>query len=113
MTTFSITPTETPYSGLKVKREMNKIFATVSSFYKIHSSIIMADNREVPGVIPRHLCMYLMMQINGCTLKRTAAYFNRDNHSTTISAIRSTEKRMNKDAVFKSEVEKIIEILNT
>ena len=94
---------------LKEKKKLtpNTIKEAVCSYYSLPEQSLVSQRRDKEVVIPRQVAMYLCHTLLSLPYKRVAYLFERNDHTTAISACDKIEKLMENDPAFKEELENI------
>lgn len=91
----------------KVLKYIDTVIANTCEQYNITVDQIKSKTRKGPIVIPRLLTMHILKSNTLLTLKEIGIAFNRD-HTTVISAIRSTNNMLETDCNIKEEYQKLV-----
>ena len=88
---------------------MDNICQKVCMFYNITLSQIQDKTREKKITLARHVAMYLSnLLIPQISLKDNAKYYNRNDHTTAIHAIKGIEIKFKEDNDFRIQLEQLI-----
>lgn len=90
---------------------IEKIISLVSTRYHVSSEDIKGKKRDSSIVNARHICIYLIRQLNELSLKQIASYFSKD-HATIFSSIRKIENDMERSEEKKKEIEYLLKDLD-
>lgn len=85
----------------------DRIKETVAEYYSIPIESLMSQRRDKEVVVPRQIAMYFCLKLLSLPYKRIATLFDRDDHTTAISACRKIEKMMEEDSGFADTIESI------
>jgi len=91
----------------KVLKYIDTVIANTCEQYNITVDQIKSKTRKGPIVIPRLLTMHILRSNTLLTLDEIGIVFNRD-HTTVISAIRSTNNMLDTDCNIKEEYQKLV-----
>ena len=80
---------------------------TVAEYYSVTMESLMSQRRDKEVVLPRQIAMYFCHTLLSLPYKRIAALFDRDDHTTAISACKKIEKMIEDDRGFKDTLESI------
>lgn len=87
------------------------IFDFIKKRYSISKDDLLSKKRNADIVYVRHIAIYLTSELTDFSLKKIGRTFNRD-HATIISAKNNVINRIKDDAVFKLEMEEILDELS-
>ena len=90
---------------------IENIISLVSKRYNVSSEDIKGKKRDSSIVNARHICIYLIRQMNELSLKQIASYFSKD-HATIFSSIRKVENDMERSEEKKKEIEYLMKDLH-
>ena len=98
---------------LKEKKKITPdvIKEAVCSYYSLPVQSLVSQRRDKEVVLPRQVAMYLCHSLLSLPYKRIAYLFDRNDHTTAISACTKIEKLMDDDASFREEIDNIKERL--
>ena len=85
----------------------DRIKETVAEYYSIPIESLMSQRRDKEVVVPRQIAMYFCLKLLSLPYKRIATLFDRDDHTTAISACRKIEKMLEEDSGFADTIESI------
>jgi chromosomal replication initiator protein len=85
----------------------------VSEKYGVSISDLLGKRRTQNIAQTRQLAMYLCRRLTGCSYPEIGALFGGRDHSTVIHAFRVMEEKMQEDAVFKSDIDKLLNDFNS
>lgn len=88
-----------------------RIIELVCEHYGLHEEELRSPTRKRETVFPRHLCMYLMHRKTNLSLRKIAAIFGREDHSTTINAIHSIQNYIDTNSLNRRQ--EILSFLST
>lgn len=94
---------------LKEKKKITPdvIKEAVCSYYSLPEQSLVSQRRDKEVVIPRQVAMYLCHSLLSLPYKRIAFLFDRNDHTTALSACEKIEKLAETDAAFREELENI------
>ena len=94
---------------LKEKKKVTPdiIKEVVCSYYSLPVQSLVSQRRDKEVVIPRQVAMYFCHSLLSLPYKRIAYLFDRNDHTTAISACDKIEKLMDNDASFREEIDNI------
>lgn len=78
---------------------------TVASYYSVSLDSLMSQRRDKEVIIPRHVAMYLCHEILSLPYKRISNLFNREDHTTALSACERITFLIGSDEGIASSVE--------
>ena len=84
-----------------------KIIEIVLDYYKISIDEMTARVRKGESIKPVHIAMYFLESYTTLSLLAIAKLFNRQNHSTTINAIKSVNNQIDTDKNYRLEIAEI------
>lgn len=84
-----------------------RIKETVAEYYSIPLESLMSQRRDKEVVIPRQIAMYFCHTLLSLPYKRIATLFDRDDHTTAISACRKIAQMIEDDQEFRNTAESI------
>ena len=85
----------------------DRIKETVAEYYSVPLESIMSQRRDKEVVMPRQIAMYFCHTLLSLPYKRIATLFDRNDHTTAISACQKIEQMIDADASFRDTVESI------
>ena len=85
----------------------DRIKETVAEYYSIQLESLMSQRRDKEVVIPRQIAMYFCHTLLSLPYKRIATLFDRDDHTTAISACKKIAQMIDDDPGFKDTIESI------
>ena len=91
----------------KVLQYIDTVIANTCEQFNISMDDIKSKSRKSDIVIPRLLTMHILRSNTLLTLDEIGIVFNRD-HTTVISAIRSTNNMLETDCNIKEEYQKLV-----
>lgn len=94
---------------LKEKKKVtpDTIKEVVCSYYSLPVQSLVSQRRDKEVVIPRQVAMYLCHSLLSLPYKRIAYIFERNDHTTAMSACTKIESLIEDDAAFRDELENI------
>jgi chromosomal replication initiator protein len=84
-----------------------RIKETVAEYYSIPLESLMSQRRDKEVVIPRQIAMYFCHTLLSLPYKRIATLFDRDDHTTAISACKKIAQMIEDDPGFRDTAESI------
>ena len=85
----------------------DRIKETVAEYYSVPMESLLSQRRDKEVVLPRQIAMYFCLKLLSLPYKRIATLFDRDDHTTAISACRKIEKMIEEDRGFADTIESI------
>ncbi len=85
---------------------IERIFSVVASHYHVSVDDIKSTKRDAQISYARHVCIYLIRQMNELTLKQIAAHVSRD-HATVIHSIKLIANEMDTSEEKRMEIEEL------
>ena len=85
----------------------DRIKETVAEYYSVPMESLLSQRRDKEVVLPRQIAMYFCLKLLSLPYKRIATLFDRDDHTTAISACRKIEKMIEEDRAFADTIESI------
>ena len=85
----------------------DRIKETVSEYYSIPIDSLMSQRRDKEVVLPRQIAMYFCLTLLSLPYKRIATLFDRDDHTTAISACKKIAQMIEDDRAFADTIESI------
>lgn len=85
----------------------NVIKEAVCSYYSLPEQSLVSQRRDKEVVLPRQVAMYLCHSLLALPYKRIAYLFERNDHTTAISACSKIEKLIEEDPSFSEEIDNI------
>jgi chromosomal replication initiator protein len=85
----------------------------VSEKYGVSISDLLGKRRTQNIAQTRQLAMYLCRRLTGCSYPEIGALFGGRDHSTVIHAFRVMEEKMQEDAAFKTDIDKLLNDFNS
>ena len=79
----------------------DRIKETVAQYYSVSLESLMSQRRDKEVVLPRQIAMYFMHTILSLPYKRIASLFDRNDHTTAISACGKIAQMIETDPLFK------------
>lgn len=86
---------------------ITNIFNAVSDTYGVSVEEIKSANRSANISQARNICMYIIKNVTGITLKEVGTYFGKD-HSTVLHSVKRVETAMDNDRNFKNAINNIV-----
>lgn len=86
---------------------IERIFNLVSAKYHIPVEDIKGKKRDAPIANARHLCIYLIRQMNELTQKQIADLFSKD-HATIVSSIKKIKNEIDTNEEKRKEIDELI-----
>lgn len=80
---------------------------TVADYYGIAEDLLRAKTRKKEIAESRQICMYLIKEVLGCSLKTIGLHFGGRDHSTVIHAIKQVEEWMAENQKVKDDIDTI------
>lgn len=84
-----------------------RIRDTVAEYYSIPVESIMSQRRDKEVVMPRQIAMYFCHTLLSLPYKRIASLFDRNDHTTAISACNKITQMISEDSSFADTIESI------
>ena len=85
----------------------DRIKETVAEYYSIPIDSLMSQRRDKEVVLPRQIAMYFCLTLLSLPYKRIATLFDRDDHTTAISACKKIAQMINEDKQFADTIDSI------
>ena len=85
----------------------DRIKETVAEYYSVPMESLLSQRRDKEVVLPRQIAMYFCLKLLSLPYKKIATLFDRDDHTTAISACRKIEKMIEEDRGFADTIESI------
>lgn len=85
----------------------DRIRETVAEYYSVPVESMLSERRDKEVVMPRQIAMYFCHTMLSLPYKRIATLFDRNDHTTAISACNKIEKMIADDPSFKETIESI------
>ena len=85
----------------------DRIKETVAEYYSVSMESLMSQRRDKEVVLPRQIAMYFCLKLLSLPYKKIATLFDRDDHTTAISACKKIEKMIEEDRAFADTIESI------
>ena len=85
----------------------DRIKETVAEYYSVPMESLLSQRRDKEVVLPRQIAMYFCLKLLSLPYKKIATLFDRDDHTTAISACRKIEKMIEEDRGFSDTIESI------
>lgn len=85
----------------------DRIKETVAQYYSVSLESLMSQRRDKEVVMPRQIAMYFCHELLSLPYKRIATLFDRNDHTTAISACDKISKMLETDASFRDTVSSI------
>ena len=85
----------------------DRIKETVAEYYSIPLDSLMSPRRDKEVVIPRQIAMYFCLTLLSLPYKKIATLFDRDDHTTAISACKKIAQMIEDDRSFADTIESI------
>lgn len=82
----------------------DRIKDTVAQYYSISLESLLSQRRDKEVVMPRQIAMYFCHEILSLPYKRIATLFDRNDHTTAISACDKISKMMETDPAFRDTI---------
>jgi chromosomal replication initiator protein len=105
-------PIKVPLPSMSRLQPIARIQASVALSYEIRPEHMKSVCRWRSVAWPRQVAMYLAKHLTPHSLTTIGHHFGDRDHSTVISAIRAVEKRMANDALYRADVEALLEALS-
>ena len=84
-----------------------RIRETVAEYYSIPIESLLSQRRDREVVMPRQIAMYFCHTLLSLPYKRIAMLFERNDHTTAISACEKISKMIEEDPSFADTIESI------
>ena len=84
-----------------------RIRDTVAEYYSIPVESLLSQRRDKEVVMPRQIAMYFCHTLLSLPYKRIATLFDRNDHTTAISACNKISQMIDEDASFADTIESI------
>ena len=84
-----------------------RIRETVAEYYSVPVESMLSERRDKEVVMPRQIAMYFCHTLLSLPYKKIATLFERNDHTTAISACNKIEKMIAEDAGFRDTIESI------
>ena len=85
----------------------DRIKETVAEYYSISIESLMSQRRDKEVVLPRQIAMYFCHTLLSLPYKQISTLFDRDDHTTALSACKKIEKMIEDDRGFRDTLESI------
>ena len=85
----------------------DRIKETVAEYYSVPIESLLSQRRDKEVVLPRQIAMYFCLKLLSLPYKKIATLFDRDDHTTAISACRKIEKMIEEEKSFSDTIESI------
>ncbi len=85
----------------------DRIKETVAEYYSVPIESLLSQRRDKEVVLPRQIAMYFCLKLLSLPYKKIATLFDRDDHTTAISACRKIEKMIEEEKGFSDTIESI------
>ena len=85
----------------------DRIKETVAEYYSIQIESLMSQRRDKEVVIPRQIAMYFCHTLLSLPYKQIATLFDRDDHTTALSACKKIAQMKEEDRQFRETLESI------
>ena len=85
----------------------DRIKETVAEYYSVPLESIMSQRRDKEVVMPRQIAMYFCHTLLSLPYKRISILFDRNDHTTAISACQKIEQMIDTDPSFRDTIESI------
>lgn len=85
----------------------DRIKETVADYYSVPLESIMSQRRDKEVVMPRQIAMYFCHTMLSLPYKRISSLFERNDHTTAISACNKIEQMIDTDSSFRDTMESI------
>jgi chromosomal replication initiator protein len=82
-----------------------RIRETVARRWRVRAEALASKRRTKDLMIPRQVAMYLIRETLDTSLVRIGEFFGGRDHSTVIHSIRKVEEEMERDPVFREQVD--------
>ncbi|RKY61871.1 MAG: chromosomal replication initiator protein DnaA [Candidatus Latescibacterota bacterium] len=82
----------------------------VCSHYQIPFDLLIGETRKKEVATARQVAMYIAKVLTNSSLKTIGLHFGGRDHSTVIHACQTVESRMQGDALFREEVQRLIDL---
>ncbi len=92
------------------KIDGNKIVNSASEKYNIPRDVILGKSRRNDIAWARHMAIYVMKKLMGCSTVEIGKFFNRD-HSTIMASIEKIKKLADTDPTVAREIQEFIDIV--
>lgn len=80
---------------------------TVADYYAVPIESMMSQRRDKEVVMPRQIAMYFCHTLLSLPYKRIATLFDRNDHTTALSACQKIEQMMDSDSAFRDTMESL------
>lgn len=85
----------------------DRIKETVAEYYSVSIESLMSQRRDKEVVLPRQIAMYFCHTLLSLPYKQIATLFERDDHTTALSACKKIDKMIEDDRGFRDTLESI------
>ncbi len=85
----------------------DRIKETVADYYSVPLESMMSQRRDKEVVMPRQIAMYFCHTMLSLPYKRIATLFDRNDHTTAISACQKIEQMIDTDASFRDTIDSL------
>ena len=85
----------------------DRIKETVGQYYSVSLESLMSQRRDKEVVLPRQIAMYFCHELLSLPYKRISTLFDRNDHTTAISACEKIAKMKETDADFQDTLKNI------
>lgn len=85
----------------------DRIKETVAEYYSVPIESILSQRRDKEVVMPRQIAMYFCHTLLSLPYKRISVLFDRNDHTTAISACQKIEQMIASDPAFRDTIESI------
>ena len=87
---------------------VDKIFAAVYKKYNIKREDIVGSKRTKDIADARHITIYVIRQVTDMSLPNIGKIFSGRDHATVINSLKTVEKKIAQDPVFRAEMEEMV-----
>ena len=84
-----------------------RIKETVAQYYSVSLESLMSQRRDKEVVLPRQIAMYFCHELLSLAYKRISTLFDRNDHTTAISACEKISKMIETDSSFRDTINSI------
>lgn len=92
----------------KIAITPDRIKEAVASYYSLSVDLLTSQRRDQEIVIPRQVAMYLCQQKLNLPFKKISQLFERNDHTTAMSACNKIAQKIKQEPSFREEVQNII-----
>ena len=94
--------------SIQAKNEVDKVMSVVANHYNILVEDLKSKKRVASIAVPRQIAMYICRNVLEESLPKIGLEFGGKDHTTVMHSVDKIKKEMQKDPLFKVEVEKLI-----